>query len=146
TWGIEGKKIFLLHVFRKRLNYPDLKRNVIELAQLYNANKVLIEDKASGTQLIDELRGKIFGVIGCKIKPNNDKIMRMHAQTSMFESGHVFLPQNAQWLSDYINELTSFPGTKYDDQVDSTAQALEHLRPPSCLEVWAKLGRKIRSP
>jgi hypothetical protein len=55
TWGIVGKQLYLLGLFRRRLEYPALKRAVREQRSLYNANVVLIEDKASGTQLIQEL-------------------------------------------------------------------------------------------
>ena len=56
--------------------------------------------------------------------------MRLHAQTAIFENGRVLLPRHAPWLADYITELTSFPGARHDDQVDSTTQALDHLREP----------------
>jgi hypothetical protein len=55
TWGVRGKDLFLLNVLRKRLEYPALKRAVREQHSQFNANVVLIEDKASGTQLIQEL-------------------------------------------------------------------------------------------
>ena len=55
TWGIKGKNLYLLNVLRKRLEYPALKRAVREQQSLFHANVVLIEDKASGTQLIQEL-------------------------------------------------------------------------------------------
>ena len=55
TWGIKGKHLFLIGLFRRRLDYPTLKRAVREQQSLFNANEVLIEDKASGTQLIQEL-------------------------------------------------------------------------------------------
>ena len=55
TWGVKGKELFLLAVSRQRLEYPALKRAVREQQSLYNATVVLIEDKASGTQLIQEL-------------------------------------------------------------------------------------------
>src|SRR5256885_1638815 len=57
-----------------------------------------------------------------------DKIMRLHAQTALFENGRVLMPSRAPWLADYVTELTSFPGTRHDDQVDSTTQVLDHLR------------------
>jgi predicted phage terminase large subunit-like protein len=65
--------------------------------------------------------------------------MRLHAQTAVFENGHVFLPSSEAWLADYLHELMSFPGSKYDDQVDSTTQALAYLRSTDRLEIWAKL-------
>lgn len=142
TWGVEGRKRYLLHVFRKKLNYPDLKRAVVDLAREYSAYNVLIEDKASGVQLIQELERELHSTVTAyKPPPGTDKIMRLHAQTDLFENGLVYLPKDAPWLADYINELTGFPGTKNDDQVDSTAQALDHMRVPSGLEIWEMLGR-----
>jgi hypothetical protein len=60
TWGIKGKNLYLLSVLRKRLEYPALKRAVREQQSLFNADVVLIEDKASGTQLIQELITEVF--------------------------------------------------------------------------------------
>ncbi len=54
--------------------------------------------------------------------------MRLHTQTPAFENGHVLLPKEAPWLSDYIKELTGFPGSRFADQVDSTTQALDYLQ------------------
>lgn len=123
TWGISDRQIYLLHVLRKRLEYPDLKRAVREQYEFYRPNIILIEDKSSGTQLIQELI--IEGVHVVKgIKPEGDKAMRLRAQTTTIENGFVHLPREAPWLADYIAEVTSFPKAKYDDQVDSTSQAL----------------------
>ena len=92
TWGVSGKNLFLLGVFRRRLEYPALKRAVREQQNLFNASVVLIEDKASGTQLIQELIAE-----GChgvtRYQPTGDKTMRMHAQTAMIENGFVRIPR-----------------------------------------------------
>jgi predicted phage terminase large subunit-like protein len=142
TWAVFDKSFYLLHVLRERLNYPDLKRKAVELAKRFNPSTILIEDKASGTQLIQELRAEIYGVQPYKVPAGMDKIMRLHAQTAVFENGFVYLPSSAPWLADYVLELTSFPGSKYDDQVDSTTQALDYMRGPSSqLEIWARLAR-----
>ncbi len=127
TWGKKGKYYYLLNVFRRRLEYPDLKRAVIEQKKLHNATIILIEEKASGIQLIQELKRE--GVSVTAYDPlGNDKLMRLVAQTAVIENGQVFLPKDAPWLTDYIQELISFPGGKYDDQVDSTTQALEWMQ------------------
>src|SRR5437762_3107503 len=129
TWGVHDNRYYLLGVFRQRLNYPDLKRKVQELAKRDRPNKILIEDKASGTQLIQDLKADgVYAVTAYQPPSGTDKIMRLHAQTAAFENGRVLLRVRAPWLSEYINELTSFPGTRQDDQVDSTTQALDHLR------------------
>ena len=130
TWGEKDRHFYLLHVFRRRMEYPDLKRAVKEQAQIHKAQAVVIEDKASGTQLIQELT--IEGVSGITRyePPACEKIMRFHGQTAAFENGLVLLPAEAHWLNDYVKEITTFPGSKHDDQVDSTTQALAWMRKP----------------
>jgi predicted phage terminase large subunit-like protein len=129
TWGIRGKNLYLLGLLRQRLEYPALKRAVREQQNLFNATEVLIEDKASGTQLIQELI-----VDGChgvtRYQPTIDKIMRLNAQTAMIENGFVYIPETAPWLAEYLHEMTVFPNGKHDDQVDSTAQFLDWFKTP----------------
>jgi len=127
TWGIGGKNLYLLHVMRRRMEYPELKRVVREQCEAFEANVVLIEDKASGTQLIQELIEQgLYAVT--RYQPQADKVMRMHAQTAMIENGFVHLPKDAAWLAEYLHELTAFPKGKHDDQVDSTAQMLDWFK------------------
>jgi predicted phage terminase large subunit-like protein len=129
TWGVSGKHLFLLGVFRRRLEYPALKRAVREQQSLFDATEVLIEDKASGTQLIQELiEDGCHGVT--RYQPTIEKIMRLHAQTGMIHSGFVHIPETAPWLAEYLHEMTVFPKGKHDDQVDSTAQFLDWFKRP----------------
>jgi predicted phage terminase large subunit-like protein len=131
------KKYFLLDVCRKRLDYPGLKREVKGLREQYKPNRILIEDKASGTQLIQELKSEgICEVTPYAPPPGTDKIMRLNAQTAQFENGSVLLPRKAPWLADYIAELTGFPGSRHADQVDSTTQALDYLRTKYASDCW----------
>jgi predicted phage terminase large subunit-like protein len=130
TWGVKDKHIYLLHVLRKRLGYPELKRAVREQAEAFGPKTILIEDKASGTQLIQELVSERMYAIK-KYEPTMDKVMRMHSVTAMIENGFVHLPDKAAWLSEYLHELTIFPNAKYDDQADSTSQALDWFKQQS---------------
>jgi predicted phage terminase large subunit-like protein len=84
----------------------------------------LVEDKASGTQLIQELRVGHFSKVKEAPAMDGDKIMRLHSQTAKIEGGFVLFPKEAHWLDTYLAELISFPNSKYDDQVDSTVFAL----------------------
>ena len=127
SWGIKGKDLYLLHVLRKRMEYPELKRAVCEQCEAFGTSVVLIEDKASGTQLIQELIDYGLHAV-TRYQPQSDKIMRMHAQTAMIENGFVHLPKEAAWLPEYLHELTAFPKGKHDDQVDSTAQILDWMK------------------
>jgi len=127
TWGIRDKYIYLLDVLRKRLDYPALKRAVSEQAQAFRPTEILIEDKSSGTQLIQELINDGNYVVK-RYEPTMDKVMRLHSVTNLIENGFVHLPEKADWLVEFIHELTCFPKGKFDDQTDSTSQALDWLK------------------
>ena len=100
-----------------------------EQAQLWSARVIVIEDKASGTQLIQELAYEgVYNIQRYQPGPNQDKTMRMYGCCNLIENGFVYLPEQADWLTDYLNELTVFPNGKYDDQVDSTSQALDWIK------------------
>jgi predicted phage terminase large subunit-like protein len=121
---------------------------VREQQSLFSANVVLIEDKASGTQLIQELIADGLDRV-TRYKPECDKIMRLHAQTAAIESGFVYLPETAPWLAGYLHELTVFPKGKHDDQVDSTAQFLDWFKKPmpgwAIFEVYRRRAEELRS-
>jgi predicted phage terminase large subunit-like protein len=142
TWGTTAKKeIYLVHVFRQRLEYPELKRKVKELADEFRAGAVLIEDTASGIQLVQELK---FGGLPhiTPIKPQGDKVMRLQAQTATIEAGRVWIPREAHWLPDFLHELAMFPKGRHDDQVDSTAQALAYIGRPNSADMWFEYYRQ----
>jgi predicted phage terminase large subunit-like protein len=143
TWGAREKHIYLLHVCRKRFSYPELKRAVREQAVAFNPKTILIEDKASGTQLIQELVSEGMHEIK-KYEPTMDKVMRMHSACSTVENGFVHLPDKSPWLAEYLHELASFPKGKYDDQVDSTSQALDWFKNNSTNEVYGVLEYEKR--
>ena len=149
TWAFVNDRYYLLDVFRKRLEFPQLKAAVIDLSQRFRPRKILIEDKASGSSLIQEMSGQVNGaLVAYQLPPNRDKLMRLTAQTDLFESGKVFLPVQAPWLEDYRHELCAFPGSKFDDQVDSTTQALDYLRTNvgRNLGIWEKMARSPSMP
>ncbi len=149
TFGVKNKHFYLLNVLRKKFGYPDLKRAVIEQSRLFGPSVILIEDKASGTQLIQELReASLYTII--RYKPEGDKIMRLNAQTGAMEGGFVHLPREAHWLADYLHELVTFPRGHYDDQVDSTAQALSWFKQSQSttgiIEYTRRLAEQAKRP
>ncbi len=129
TWQESGDSYYLIDVFRRRLEYPDLKRRVVEEAQRHGADVVLIEDKGSGTHLIQDLqRDDVVRPIA--IEPRGDKVTRMSAQTGKIEAGYVLLPECAPWLQDFQTEILQFPHGRHDDQVDSLSQFLAWVSRP----------------
>lgn len=127
TWAKIDNKFYLLDVYRAKLEYPKLKEQFLLLAERWNPHAILVEAKASGQQLIQELKANsALPVIA--IVPHNDKLTRFHQVVSLIESGRIFLPHHAVWLSDFEYEVLMFPETNYDDQVDSTVQYLQWVR------------------
>jgi predicted phage terminase large subunit-like protein len=127
TWGIRKDGYDLLQVKVLRLEYPDLKKLVVKQAEAFGANAVLIEDKASGQQLLQDLgRETKLPLIG--IMPTADKTTRASGVSALVEAGKVSLPMHAAWLTDYEMEMLTFPNAPHDDQTDSTSQFLSWAR------------------
>jgi len=126
-WGECNNGFYLLDVWRGRVEFPELKKVAISLYDRDVPNAVLVEDAASGQSLIQELqRNTAMPILPVKVDSN--KVARANAITPLIEAGKVFLPKNAPWLYDYIEELSGFPNAEHDDQVDSTTQALSFMR------------------
>jgi predicted phage terminase large subunit-like protein len=127
TFGQGRDGYYLLHVWRGKVEFPELKRQVLGLADAWVPHELLVEDKASGQSLIQELQRDSRLPIR-PVQVDRDKISRAQAVTPLVEAGKVFLPKSAPWLADFIEELASFPKGSHDDQVDAFTQALNHLR------------------
>jgi predicted phage terminase large subunit-like protein len=126
VWLARGENSFLLDLWRERVDYPDLRRAVHGLREKYPTAALLIEDKGSGTSLIQDLRLK--NVTPIPINPEGDKVTRLAAVSVQFESGAIWFPKGAPWLSSLKAELLGFPNVKHDDQVDSISQALSWIK------------------
>ena len=127
TWFVKGKDYYLLDVWRGRVTFPDLKKQVYLLYNRHAPGTILIEDKGSGTQLIDQLLDEDNPHLPRPIRrtPKEDKIIRMAAQCAVMEQGRVHVPRNASFMPAFRSELLQFPNAKHDDQVDSVSQFLE---------------------
>ncbi len=130
TCFIKGDKMYLAHVFRDKLLYPNLRQKVLDF---YNysqtqysqcATVLAIENKSSGMPLIDDL--KASGVKIESIDLSGSKKSKMYTKSIKFENGTFMLPKQglAPWLADYEDELFRFPRGQHDDQVDATIVAL----------------------
>lgn len=127
TWGIRRDGFDLLQVMVRRLEYPGLKSLVRSQADAFGPHAILIEDKSSGQQLLQDLRNETKLPL-IAINPVADKITRLAAVSSMIEAGRMALPNKAAWLTDYETEMLTFPNAPHDDQVDSTSQFLDWIR------------------
>ena len=130
TFGEHDNGYDLLHALAERMEYPDLKSRVARHAADWNADAVLIEDKASGQSLIQDLRRETqLPVIPVKVHAGSgNKTTRAMAVSPGCEAGRVRLPRHAAWLADFETELMNFPNGAHDDQVDALSQALNWFR------------------
>ncbi len=127
-WAENEEGCFLLDQVRDRMEYPELKRAVAAFHDKWSPEAVLIEDKASGQSLAQELaRGARLPLVAIKVG-RGDKEMRAHAVSPLVEAGRVWLPEASSWLSDFLEEATLFPNSAYADQVDAATQALSWLQ------------------
>ena len=125
TWLIQDETFYLLDLYRERLDMPSLRRRAVELFDRDRPDAVLIEDKGSGTALIQEL-GEI-GIPVLPIEPEGDKVSRANVPAVRIECGAVHIPNAAPWLHDFQREVSAFPKGRHDDQVDSMTQFLNFV-------------------
>ena len=136
TWGVfyhpddTGKdqaNIILLNAFRDRMEFPELKKRVLEQYKEWEPDGLIIEKKASGAPLIYELRSMGVPVQEFTPTKGNDKITRLNAVSDLFASGRIWVP-NTNWAEEVMEEVASFPAGEHDDYVDSVSLALMRFR------------------
>lgn len=123
VWGIKKDGYYLIDVINERMEFPELKRKVLAMADRDRPRYVLIEDKASGQSLIQEIRSSTTLPI-IPIIPKGDKVTRASFVSVEFEAGNVILPEKESWVGAFVDQLTLFPNAKHDDMVDSATQFL----------------------
>lgn len=129
VWGKKGANSYLLAQRRDRMSFTRTCVEVKEQYTEYRPRPILIEDKANGPAVIDTLKAKVPGIL--PVEPDGSKLARAHAITAYWEAGNIYLPHKdiAPWIVDFVSEITSFPASANDDQVDGMTQAIRHLYP-----------------
>lgn len=134
AWGL-GKdgNAYLFDVLRGKWEAPQLLTQFVAFYNKHKANKEVklrnaaIEDKASGTGLIQTIKQTHKIPVKPIKRDTQDKVSRAMAITPYIESGYVFLPKNAPWVSDLLSETSAFPNGSHDDQVDVVSDGLDQL-------------------
>jgi predicted phage terminase large subunit-like protein len=124
--GEFDRGIMLLSCLRKRMEYPQLKAAAKFLGSAGGISAVLIEDKASGQSLVQDMR-QTTGLPVLPIKVDADKVSRAHVCVPTVEAGRIWAPADAPWLPLFLSELASFPKGSHDDQVDAFTQGVNYL-------------------
>ena len=123
---VRGREVRVLEVFRERLIFPELKRHVVRLALEYKVDVLLVEDAASGQQLIQTLKSEQPRGVPLPIarRPELDKTSRMYGVSGQIEAGALMLPEDASWLAEFVRRIIGFPGCRYNDQADALTQLM----------------------
>lgn len=117
---------YLLDLVKEHLNFPETARVIQSLLFRYPfIGTVLIEDKANGSGIIDVLNTKVMGIV--PVVPKADKVTRVNSVTGVVEAGNCYLPEDAEFSKDFIEECAAFPRGRHDDQVDAFSQAIEKM-------------------
>jgi predicted phage terminase large subunit-like protein len=134
TWGIfkneednNSSHIILLNTYKKRVEWVELKRDVLNEYNEYEPDGLLIEKKASGAPLIYELRSMGIPVQEYTPSKGQDKIARLNSVSDIIASGKVWVPRT-RWAEELVDEIAAFPSGEHDDLVDATTLALMRFR------------------
>jgi predicted phage terminase large subunit-like protein len=133
TWGVfkpnegEPEAIILMDAQRGRWDFPELKAKALQEYTYWEPDMVIVEAKASGTPLTDELRATGVPVVNYTPSKGRDKHTRMHMVAPIFESGKVWAPDR-RFAEEVIDECAAFPHGDNDDYCDSMSMALIRYR------------------
>ena len=134
TWGIFNceednfaPNIILLNTYKKRVEFPELKRDVLREYNEYEPDSLIVEKKASGAPLIYDLRAMGIPVQEYTPGKGQDKIARLNSVSDIIASGKVWIPQT-RWAEELVDEVAAFPSGEHDDLVDATTLALMRFR------------------
>jgi predicted phage terminase large subunit-like protein len=133
TWGVwfnedDGtQNVILLNKVKGKYEFPELKQMAHDQYQEWQPDSVIVEAKASGQPLIDEMRRSGIFVQDFSPGKGQDKIARLNAVADMYASGHVWFPETS-WASQTVEEILAFPAGEHDDEVDTMTLALMRVR------------------
>ena len=134
TWGVfyneeEGNapQVILLDAFKDRMTFPELKDVALKHYREWEPDSFVVEKKAAGAPLIQELRQMGIAVQEFTPSRGNDKMVRLNAVADLFSSGKIWAP-DTRWAREVIEEMAAFPVGEHDDYVDTTTQALLRYR------------------
>jgi predicted phage terminase large subunit-like protein len=133
TWGVfeptpDENCLILLDAEKGRWDFPELKAVAMEAYKYWEPESIIVEAKASGQSLIQELRRAGIPVLDYTPTRGNDKHSRVNAVAPIFESGNVYYPHGERFAEEVIEECAAFPYGQFDDYVDSTTQAMLRYR------------------
>jgi len=128
-WGILGARSYLIEREAEHLGYVATKAVIRSMQHGRPASCILIEDKANGSAIVEELKSDPdFDAAVIAVNPHGDKKSRAFAASADVEAGNVYLPEGAPWLPEFLRTMSTFPAARFDDDVDALSQFLNWRR------------------
>jgi predicted phage terminase large subunit-like protein len=150
VWARLGVDFYLIWQVRARMSFTATKQAIKLLAAKYpSVIRKLVEDKANGTAAIDDLKISVPGLVA--VEPRGGKESRANAMQGFVEGGNVYLPEQAPWVEDFVEEFRVFPNGANDDQVDAASQAIADMWArykksfPAVVTSWASTTARPRA-
>ena len=128
VWAARGPDNFLIDTRVGKMSYTKTIATIKELKRSYpRTTAIIIEDKANGPAVIDDIKKELSGVIA--INPRGTKIARAQPMARKQAAGNIYLPHPAiaPWVEQFIEEFVGFPNAAHDDRVDAASQAIDFL-------------------
>lgn len=142
VWHQYASGHYLVKFWMEKVETPVLKREVKTQYAADPAESVLIEDKASGQGLLQDLEAETTLPL-VPVQPDADKVVRANRAAPTVEAGNVYLPEGAEWTAGLIDRLCAFPGVKHDDDTDAFTQYLNWVRSqPTGIPLAASSGAR----
>jgi predicted phage terminase large subunit-like protein len=142
VWAESGADVYLLDQARGRWEFTDAQNEVVILSEKWpSSSEVLVEEAANGAAILSSLKRVVRGLIA--VNPQGSKEARLQSVAPLFQAGNVWLPHPsiAPWVGPLVEELVTFPRSKYNDQVDCTSQALDRFnRQPKYTNIHLNLN------
>jgi predicted phage terminase large subunit-like protein len=121
-----GANYYFVDVLNEKMEFTENITAMLTMSAKHpKARAKVVEDKANGPAVINTLKDRVSGIV--PFNPQGSKEDRARAVSPYFEAGNIFLPEEAQWKHDFINDLVSFPNGEFKDTVDATTQGILYL-------------------
>jgi predicted phage terminase large subunit-like protein len=151
TWGVfypdeVTPAIILLDAIKGRWDFPELKNVAMDQYKYWDPETVIVEAKASGQSLLQEMRRMGIPVIDYVPTKGNDKYSRVNAVAPLWESGTIWYPHGEKWAEEVIEECAAFPHGSHDDYVDTATQAMLRYRQGGLINTYSDYKDEERPP
>lgn len=139
----KASSLFILEVWRQRADFPEVQRVFRGFCDRYPGAGKYVEKQAAGASLVASLEAEIPGLVA--VPSTTGKVERLESVLSLFQANNVHLDEHADWMPYAVHEITTVPGSRFDDLTDAIVIALIHLRDPGTRQKWSAMSRGLRA-